>query len=66
MSDYQRKITEILDNVQQSPDDSGGPWTRQEVDIVMTGKGSHIYLGWSYHDWYVALLEYRLQRLVNK
>lgn len=60
-----RKIAEVFDNVQDAPDDSGGPWHEGEIRGLMAGKGWAVIMGWSYHEWYVALLEYRLQRLVN-
>jgi len=52
----------------QKPADRCGPteWTPEEVGNVMCWHKPEIYLGWSWADWYVKLIENRLATFLNR
>ncbi|MBA4274977.1 MAG: hypothetical protein C0436_04920 [Alphaproteobacteria bacterium] len=52
----------------QKPADGCGPkdWSLQEVSEVMCRHKPQVYMGWSYQEWYVKLLEGRLKTYLNR
>ena len=58
-------IDDVLAWTNNPPAYLGGDWTEADVRDVMVSKTKPVWAGYSFADWYVALLESRLRRALD-